>query len=135
MGQASLFIVSGLLIFIIGQNMALSARAQAIVDRITALSNNIQNNIAATEAAHDAANQAAEDADDGGIEGALTTLETAVGAPSTGSTAPNTLVPLPPPTVEQPPADPQPEPPANSGSDGTPAVDPSDSTSVQQPPN
>jgi hypothetical protein len=61
--------------------MALSARAQAIVDRITNLAANIQTNVAAEEAAHDAANAAAEDADDTAIEGALATLEQGVGAP------------------------------------------------------
>ena len=83
-------------LIITGYQMTLSARAQAIVDRITALGNNIQNNIAAAEAAHDAANAAAEDADDAAIEGALSTLETSVGAPATATTAPNTATPIPP---------------------------------------
>ena len=70
--------------------MALSARAQAIVARIAALNTTITNDIANEESAHDAANAAADDADDTAIEGALTTLETSVGA------TPANPAPLPP---------------------------------------
>lgn len=70
--------------------MALSARAQAIIDRINTLNTNLQTDIAAEEAAHDAANTAAEDADDDAIEDAVSTLESSVGA------TPTTPAPLPP---------------------------------------
>jgi uncharacterized protein YyaL (SSP411 family) len=81
-------VASDLAAFFEEHRMALSPRAQAIVDRINALAQNVNTNVAAEEAAHDAANAAANDADDTGIEGALTTLEGAVGAPPAGDPAP-----------------------------------------------
>ncbi len=69
-------------------DLSLSPRAQAIVDRITALSSKVTTDIANTEAAHDAANAAAEDADDTAVEGALSTLETSVGATPASNQAP-----------------------------------------------
>lgn len=63
-------------------HMALSARAQAIIDRINAINTHVADDIAGVEAAHDAANAAATDADDTAIEGALATLEGSLGAPA-----------------------------------------------------
>lgn len=62
--------------------MALSARAQAIIDRINAINTHVAEEITAVEAEHDATNAAATDADDTAVEGALTTLEGSLGIPA-----------------------------------------------------
>lgn len=86
---AALVILILLFTIQIGHTMALSTRAQAIVDRLNRLNTIVQTQIAAEEAAHDATNDAANAADDDGIEGALATIEAGLGVqPADGSTAP-----------------------------------------------